>query len=311
MPPWILTTIQQSVNKHHQDRCHCVTPNRLLSHTVIQLRQVQLPPVNHRQWGTGKSFASDVCLENEPAAESCVGGGAPFTAPPAEGDHTSRSSDPGAEAQQNQEVSWLRDKAEQVKDPNKDVTPAVASGTTACLVFFFFIYISEHQQGGELQEMDCFLICHSLSISVLNLHRSILLNVSFFVVFLPAKKAAIESKSNAQRGKEEVNTASPTNDNSPLPPFNPHNPVGKIGFIHMIGSVVFSSQPVFALLFFPFFSLSTGMEFLAPKTGFFCKVCNRFFSGAKEAEIAHCKTRKHYDNVRVSTMHICNVGTQI
>lgn len=53
------------------------------------------------------------------------------------------------------------------------------------------------------------------------------------------------------------------------------------------------------------------MEFLAPKTGFFCKVCNRFFSGAKEAEIAHCKTQKHYDNVKVRMIHICNIGTQV
>lgn len=53
------------------------------------------------------------------------------------------------------------------------------------------------------------------------------------------------------------------------------------------------------------FPPSTGMEFLAPKTGFFCKVCNRFFSGAKEAEMAHCKTQKHYDNVKVSTHQEC------
>ncbi|KAM4612055.1 uncharacterized protein ACJ7VT_012653 [Polymixia lowei] len=38
-----------------------------------------------------------------------------------------------------------------------------------------------------------------------------------------------------------------------------------------------------------------GMEFLVPKTGFFCKVCNRFFSGNKEAEMNHCKTLKHYE----------------
>lgn len=50
-------------------------------------------------------------------------------------------------------------------------------------------------------------------------------------------------------------------------------------------------------------SVSTGMEFLLPKTGFFCKVCNRFFSGAKEAEINHCKTLKHYDNLQVSHTH--------
>lgn len=46
--------------------------------------------------------------------------------------------------------------------------------------------------------------------------------------------------------------------------------------------------------------VSTGMEFLVPKTGFFCKPCNRFFTGVKEAEISHCKTLKHYDNLQVS-----------
>uniref|UniRef100_A0A3Q4HIR2 Matrin-type domain-containing protein n=1 Tax=Neolamprologus brichardi TaxID=32507 RepID=A0A3Q4HIR2_NEOBR len=44
---------------------------------------------------------------------------------------------------------------------------------------------------------------------------------------------------------------------------------------------------------------STGLEFLVPKTGFFCKVCARFFSGSKEAEISHCKTRKHYETLQV------------
>lgn len=44
---------------------------------------------------------------------------------------------------------------------------------------------------------------------------------------------------------------------------------------------------------------STGLEFLVPKTGFFCKVCARFFSGSKEAEISHCKTRKHYEMLQV------------
>ncbi|KAM7009769.1 cip1-interacting zinc finger protein-like [Tautogolabrus adspersus] len=42
----------------------------------------------------------------------------------------------------------------------------------------------------------------------------------------------------------------------------------------------------------------TGMEFLVPKTAFFCKVCNRFFSRTKEAEINHCKTLKHYENLQ-------------
>ncbi|XP_010784798.1 matrin-3-like [Notothenia coriiceps] len=46
-----------------------------------------------------------------------------------------------------------------------------------------------------------------------------------------------------------------------------------------------------------------GMEFLTPKTGFFCKVCNRFFNGTKEAEINHCKTLKHYESLQVGNMH--------
>ncbi|TWW59498.1 zinc finger protein 638-like [Takifugu flavidus] len=80
------------------------------------------------------------------------------------------------------------------------------------------------------------------------------------------EKEMDKSKSDDQSVKEKTNAASPTIDDYSLPPFNPHNPVG--------------------------------MEFLAPKTGFFCKACNRFFSGAKEAEMAHCKTQKHYDNVK-------------
>uniref|UniRef100_A0A3Q2PNS6 RNA-binding protein 20-like n=1 Tax=Fundulus heteroclitus TaxID=8078 RepID=A0A3Q2PNS6_FUNHE len=45
-------------------------------------------------------------------------------------------------------------------------------------------------------------------------------------------------------------------------------------------------------------SKAVGMEYLVPKTGFFCKVCSRFFTGAKVAEISHCKTLKHYENLR-------------
>ncbi|XP_054634763.1 zinc finger protein 638-like isoform X2 [Dunckerocampus dactyliophorus] len=41
-----------------------------------------------------------------------------------------------------------------------------------------------------------------------------------------------------------------------------------------------------------------GMEFLAPKTGFFCKVCNRFFSGNRDAQITHCKTLRHFENMQ-------------
>ncbi|XP_057698782.1 zinc finger protein 638-like isoform X2 [Corythoichthys intestinalis] len=41
-----------------------------------------------------------------------------------------------------------------------------------------------------------------------------------------------------------------------------------------------------------------GMEFLVPKTGFFCKVCNRFFSGNEDTQITHCKSFKHFENLQ-------------
>lgn len=79
--------------------------------------------------------------------------------------------------------------------------------------------------------------------------------------------------------EESVKENLKSSDNS-LPPFDPSSPVG--------------------------------MEFLVPKTGFFCKVCNRFFSGTKEAEISHCKTLKHYENLQkyLQTTKMANVTTK-
>lgn len=82
-------------------------------------------------------------------------------------------------------------------------------------------------------------------------------NVSSFILFLTAKKAADESKSDGQCVEENVNAASP-DDNPPLPPFNPLNPVGKTGFVFMITSLVFSRKLLsfeLLLLFFLFFFL--------------------------------------------------------
>uniref|UniRef100_A0A096M729 Zinc finger protein 638-like n=1 Tax=Poecilia formosa TaxID=48698 RepID=A0A096M729_POEFO len=51
------------------------------------------------------------------------------------------------------------------------------------------------------------------------------------------------------------------------------------------------------------------LEYLVPKTGFFCKVCSRFFTGAKAAEISHCKTLKHYENLQVWFIEEQNIYT--
>ncbi|XP_050926519.1 RNA-binding protein 20-like [Lates calcarifer] len=88
----------------------------------------------------------------------------------------------------------------------------------------------------------------------------------------PAAETGKQERSEDQTSMEEesvkkkLQIKTPTSTDHSLPPFDPSNPVG--------------------------------MEFLVPKTGFFCKVCNRFFSGAKEAEINHCKTIKHYENLQ-------------
>ncbi|XP_055078797.1 zinc finger protein 638 isoform X1 [Periophthalmus magnuspinnatus] len=45
-------------------------------------------------------------------------------------------------------------------------------------------------------------------------------------------------------------------------------------------------------------SSSVGLEYLVPMSGFFCKVCTRFFTGTKDAQIGHSKTLKHYENLQ-------------
>ena len=43
----------------------------------------------------------------------------------------------------------------------------------------------------------------------------------------------------------------------------------------------------------------TGMEFLEPRTGFFCPVCAKFSCGDEEAKKSHCSSLKHYENLEV------------
>nr|XP_046255786.1 zinc finger protein 638-like isoform X2 [Scatophagus argus] len=96
------------------------------------------------------------------------------------------------------------------------------------------------------------------------------------------KSSQSEHQTNTEKDsvREKLKTESPVSTAYSLAPFDPSSPVG--------------------------------MEFLVPKTGFFCKACNRFFSGTKEAEISHCKTLKHYDNLQkyLQTKKIVNVTTK-
>lgn len=53
-------------------------------------------------------------------------------------------------------------------------------------------------------------------------------------MFLTGKNETDKSKRGDQSVEEKTNTAPPTVDEDSLPPFNPHNPVGTIGLIHVI-----------------------------------------------------------------------------
>ncbi|XP_075907473.1 uncharacterized protein LOC142904938 isoform X3 [Nelusetta ayraudi] len=79
----------------------------------------------------------------------------------------------------------------------------------------------------------------------------------------PAVAPAPETVRKASEKEKETPAETPT---CSLPPYDPRKPVG--------------------------------LDLLVPKTGFFCKACNRFFCGAKQAEINHCKTLKHYESLQ-------------
>ncbi|KAK2815488.1 hypothetical protein Q5P01_025955 [Channa striata] len=94
------------------------------------------------------------------------------------------------------------------------------------------------------------------------------------------KESEDKTKKEEESAKQKLQTDTPISTDYILPPFDPNKPVG--------------------------------MEYLVPKTGFFCKVCNRFFSGSKEAEINHCKSIKHYENLQkhFQTMKTANISAK-
>ncbi|XP_061107220.1 zinc finger protein 638 isoform X2 [Conger conger] len=60
-------------------------------------------------------------------------------------------------------------------------------------------------------------------------------------------------------------TQSPLPTDYKMPPFSPNNPIG--------------------------------LEFVVPKTGFFCKLCSLFYGNEDAAKKSHCSSRKHYQNM--------------
>ena len=42
-----------------------------------------------------------------------------------------------------------------------------------------------------------------------------------------------------------------------------------------------------------------GQIYIIPVTGFFCKLCNKFYNNEKSAKGAHCQTEGHYEKFKV------------
>lgn len=50
------------------------------------------------------------------------------------------------------------------------------------------------------------------------------------------------------------------------------------------------------------FVLFAGQEYVIPVTGFFCKLCRKFYNSENSAKVIHCKSQAHFNNLKVSTL---------
>lgn len=47
------------------------------------------------------------------------------------------------------------------------------------------------------------------------------------------------------------------------------------------------------------FHFPAGSSFLVPVAGFICRLCNKFYNFESSALHTHCKTMKHFENLKV------------
>lgn len=50
---------------------------------------------------------------------------------------------------------------------------------------------------------------------------------------------------------------------------------------------------------------SAGVEFVVPRTGFYCKLCGLFYTSEEMAKISHCRSAVHYRNLQVTSGRPC------
>eukprot|EP00070_Physeter_catodon_P030192 XP_028337086.1 RNA-binding protein 20 isoform X5 [Physeter catodon] len=54
-------------------------------------------------------------------------------------------------------------------------------------------------------------------------------------------------------------------------------------------------------------SIPLGVEFVVPRTGFYCKLCGLFYTSEEMAKMSHCRSAVHYRNLQGSRLH-CVLG---
>jgi hypothetical protein len=51
---------------------------------------------------------------------------------------------------------------------------------------------------------------------------------------------------------------------------------------------------------------SPGVEFIVPRTGFYCKLCGLFYTSEEAAKVSHCRSAVHYRNLQVTISFHCS-----
>ncbi|XP_063818703.1 RNA-binding protein 20 [Pseudophryne corroboree] len=55
-------------------------------------------------------------------------------------------------------------------------------------------------------------------------------------------------------------------------------------------------------------SIPLGVEFVVPRTGFYCKLCGLFYTSEEAAKTSHCRSRVHYKNLQSYLSRLAEVG---
>nr|XP_020027136.1 RNA-binding protein 20 isoform X4 [Castor canadensis] len=53
-------------------------------------------------------------------------------------------------------------------------------------------------------------------------------------------------------------------------------------------------------------SIPLGVEFIVPRTGFYCKLCGLFYTSEEAAKVSHCRSAVHYRNLQVTISFHCS-----